>query len=43
MLLPISGGGKRVPKEMSKETSRVEPKKTEKPARASAARAKKAG
>ena len=39
MLLPISGGGKRP----AKETSKAEPKKAEKPARASAARSKKAG
>jgi DNA end-binding protein Ku len=39
MLLPISGGGKRA----AKETSKAEPKKAEKPVRASAARAKKAG
>jgi DNA end-binding protein Ku len=39
MLLPISGSGKRVPKE----TSKVEPKKAQKPVRASAARSKKAG
>jgi DNA end-binding protein Ku len=39
MLLPISGGGKRVPKE----TSKVEPKKAGKPVRAPATRAKKAG
>jgi DNA end-binding protein Ku len=38
MLLPISGGGKRAPKEAAK----PEPKKAEKPARASA-RSKKAG
>jgi DNA end-binding protein Ku len=39
MLLPISGSGKRVPKE----TAKPEPKKAEKPARAPAARSKKAG
>jgi DNA end-binding protein Ku len=39
MLLPISGGGKRA----VKETSKPEPKKAEKPARAPAARSKKAG
>jgi DNA end-binding protein Ku len=39
MLLPISGGGKRA----AKETAKPEPKKAEKPARASAARSKKAG
>jgi DNA end-binding protein Ku len=39
LLLPISGSGKRAPKE----TAKPEPKKAEKPARASAARSKKAG
>jgi DNA end-binding protein Ku len=39
MLLPISGGGKRA----AKETPKAEPKKAEKPARAPAARSKKAG
>jgi DNA end-binding protein Ku len=39
MLLPISGGGKRA----AKEASKPEPKKAEKPVRASAARSKKAG
>jgi len=39
MLLPISGGGKRG----AKETAKPEPKKAEKPARAPAARSKKAG
>jgi DNA end-binding protein Ku len=43
MLLPISGGGKRAAKEISKETSKPEPKKAEKPARTTAARSKKAG
>jgi DNA end-binding protein Ku len=38
MLLPISGGGKRAPKEAAK----PEPKKAEKPARAPAARSRKA-
>ncbi|MDE2469873.1 MAG: Ku protein [Bradyrhizobium sp.] len=38
MLLPISGSGKRAPKE----TAKPEPKKAEKPARAPAARSKKA-
>ena len=42
MLLPISGGGKRVAKENTKETAKEAPKKVEKPAR-STARAKKAG
>ena len=39
MLLPISGGGKG----KAKETAKPEPKKAEKPARAPAARSKKAG
>ena len=39
MLLPISGGGKRA----AKENAKPEPKKSEKPARAPAARSKKAG
>jgi DNA end-binding protein Ku len=42
MLLPISGGGKRA-KETVKENTKPEPKKAEKPARAPAARSKKAG
>ena len=42
MLLPISGGGKRAPKEAAKETAKPEPKKAEKPVRAPA-RSKKAG
>ncbi|MDE2329735.1 MAG: Ku protein [Bradyrhizobium sp.] len=39
LLLPISGGGKRA----AKEAAKPEPKKAEKPARAPAARSKKAG
>ena len=39
MLLPISGGGKG----KAKETAKPEPKKAAKPARAPAARSKKAG
>ena len=42
MLLPISGGGKRAAKETVKENVKPEPKKVEKPARAPAARSKKA-
>jgi len=42
MLLPISGGGKRAPRETAKEIAKPEPKKAEKPVRAPA-RSKKAG
>jgi DNA end-binding protein Ku len=42
MLLPISGGGKRAAKEAVKVNTKPEPKKAEKPARAPAARSKKA-
>jgi DNA end-binding protein Ku len=43
MLLPISGGGKRAAKEITKEASKPESKKAVKPVRAPAARSKKAG